>query len=302
MAILNIFSKRQKKLRGEVPDVYQYIEIPNELRVQVIHIWKDAFGDYVSYSKVPEVYKSIYDTLCREYGCFRLNDNDSNPFEGLATFLLSSPDYEKVLDVIELTFKYIDGVCRDYNYRYQTNPKISSDSAIQELNQRFQEHGVGYQYEATQLIRMDSKLIHTEVIKPALVFLQKPEYKGANEEFLKAHEHYRRGRCKECLNECLKALESTLKSICRKKGWVHKDTDTANTLINTCFQNNIIPQFLQSEFTSLRSTLESGVPTTRNTMSGHGQGINVIEVPPYLAAYLLHLTGSSIILLIEAAS
>jgi len=38
MAILELFSKRQKKLRGEVPDVYQYTDIPNPLRVQIIHI------------------------------------------------------------------------------------------------------------------------------------------------------------------------------------------------------------------------------------------------------------------------
>ena len=44
MPIYDIFSKRQKRLRGEFPDVYQYETIPNELRVQVIHIWRDAFG------------------------------------------------------------------------------------------------------------------------------------------------------------------------------------------------------------------------------------------------------------------
>ncbi len=34
--ITDIYSKRQKRLRGEFPDVYQYEDIPNELRNQII--------------------------------------------------------------------------------------------------------------------------------------------------------------------------------------------------------------------------------------------------------------------------
>lgn len=42
--IFDLFSKRQKKLRGDVPDVYVYDNIPNALRVQIIHIWSDSFS------------------------------------------------------------------------------------------------------------------------------------------------------------------------------------------------------------------------------------------------------------------
>ena len=72
MKVFNIFSKREKKRRGEVPDVYQYKTIPIVLRNQVIHIWKDVFGPPIyetmgglSYSKA---YKIIHDVLCREHG------------------------------------------------------------------------------------------------------------------------------------------------------------------------------------------------------------------------------------------
>jgi hypothetical protein len=44
MAHHEIFSKRQKRLRGEVPDVFSYEQIPGQLRVQVIHIWGDTIG------------------------------------------------------------------------------------------------------------------------------------------------------------------------------------------------------------------------------------------------------------------
>ena len=40
-----LFSERQKELRGEFPDVYQYETIPIvNYEIQVIHIWKDVFG------------------------------------------------------------------------------------------------------------------------------------------------------------------------------------------------------------------------------------------------------------------
>jgi hypothetical protein len=44
MAIFELFSKRQKRLRGETPDVFSYDGIPQSLRIQIIHIWRDAIG------------------------------------------------------------------------------------------------------------------------------------------------------------------------------------------------------------------------------------------------------------------
>jgi hypothetical protein len=44
MTVFDLFSKRQKKLRGDALDVYIYDNIPQPLRVQIIHIWHDALG------------------------------------------------------------------------------------------------------------------------------------------------------------------------------------------------------------------------------------------------------------------
>ena len=44
----------------------------------------------------------------------------------------------------------------------------------------------------------------------------------------------------------------------------------------------------------------SGVPTIRNKVSGHGQGMEVVEIPSYLAAHQLHLTATTILFLSEA--
>lgn len=147
---------------------------------------------------------------------------------------------------------------------------------------------------------MDSQFLHSDVVKPVLKVLSEKMYSGANEEFLSAHEHYRNKRYKECLNDCLKSFESVLKIICEKRKWKYSRNDTAKALLDSCFQNGLIPDYFQAQFASLRSGLESGVPTVRNKLSGHGQGIEQRDVPQYMARYLLNLTATSILLLTDA--
>ena len=150
------------------------------------------------------------------------------------------------------------------------------------------------------MIQVDSHFIHSEVVRPALNMLSDSMYEGANAEFLSAHNHYRAKRYKECLNDCLKAFESCLKAICGKRGWNYCEKDTVKPLIDIVFKNRLIPDFMQSHFKGLRSTLEAGVPTLRNRQSGHGQGSKEVCVAEYLAAYALHLTASNLLLLAKA--
>ncbi|MDE2740031.1 MAG: hypothetical protein OXI58_00435 [Gemmatimonadota bacterium] len=51
-------------------------------------------------------------------------------------------------------------------------------SCVEELNNRFKEHGVGYQFTNGQIICIDSEFIHTEVVKPALKLLDQQHYAG----------------------------------------------------------------------------------------------------------------------------
>lgn len=306
MTTLHLFSKRQKRLRGEIPEIYHFDDIPNTLRVQIIHIIRDAIGrdkGRIGGSKVDEAYKVIHDSLCREYGVFTLgnpnrNESDQN---SLFTFFLATKDFEKAMDVIEIAFVFIKKVIGNQitNYTYSTDLLIQPDDAILELNERFREHGVGYQFEESEIIRVDSTYMHTEVVKSTIKLLWNEKFLGANDEYMKAHEHYRNGRNKECLAECLKAYESTMKIICKESGWQYKETDTSKKLIEVCLQNNLIPSFIQNQYTSIRNLLESGIPTIRNRLGGHGQGQTQISVDDQITRYTLNLTGSNIIFLIE---
>ena len=202
--ITDLFSKRQKRNRGEVPDVYQYETIPPELRIQIFQIWTDAFGNTSTRGAV-SAYGYINKVLCREYGMLTLTEYSDSYFESVSKFFLQTEDTEKIIDIIELLFQYIDKYLRGYSPEF-SNQEVLPDEAIDELNYRFREHGVGYQYESGQIIRVDSQFIHSEVVRPALNMLSAPMYEGANAEFLSAHEHYRSKRYKECLNDCAQSI------------------------------------------------------------------------------------------------
>ena len=315
MAVFDLFSKRQKRLRGEAPDVYSYDKLPDALRVQIVHIVLGVMGNAEEYwsspspyghnrSVVASSYKAVVDILRREYGVFQLLENGSHDERGylgeLVDFFLRETNIDRSLDVVELCFRVINTGTRNFQYLRRRNASAVADDAIDELNQRFREHGVGYCFENKQIVRVDSQLIHAEVVKPALKLLDQQKYAGAQQEFLRAHEHYRTGNAKEALNECLKAFESVMKSICDDRGWSYGDGATARGLIKACFDNRIVPSFWQSHFSSLRGLLESGVPTGRNKLSSHGQGAAPTNVPMHLVGYALHMTAAAIVFLAEA--
>ncbi len=301
MRVRELFSRRQSKLRGEVPEVYTYAELPSQLRAQIVHIITDAFGEdrYPHLHDSYEVYEAVHQVLCREFGVFSLTPANSNR-EAVLNFVLRSDAVEQVLDVVEVCFHTMQNAIAGSDYSTTVDTKIDPNAAVDELNYRFRQHGVGYQFESGEIIRVDSKFLHAEAVKPTLKLLRDHAFDGANEEFLKAHEHYRHGNNKECLVEALKAFESAMKTICDLRGWQINPNDTAKKLIGACLRNGLLPEFSESQLMQVATLLESGVPTVRNRQGGHGQGAAPTAVSNHTARYSLNLTATTILYLIEA--
>jgi hypothetical protein len=279
-----------------------------ELTIQIVHIWNETIGQDqsgINWSQLTlnrEYLKNCYKILCKETGVFKLNEDDSNVegliiyFESIYKYFLEEECAEKALSVVELMMKTISKFSKEN--RREVN--INLDDTINELNHRFLENGVGYQYENGQIVRVDSEFIHAEAVKPALQLLSNPTYRGAQEEFLNAHEHYRHGRYDAALTDCLKAFESTMKIILDKHDWEYGKKDTSKRLIDCCLANELIPKFWTDHFNSLGNMLISSIGTPRNKLSGHGKGNDEIEVPEHLIQYVLHMTASTIVFLIKA--
>ena len=311
---MELYSKR-KNATENPPSAYRY-DLPTEFRNQVWHIWNDTIG-YVQQvpprsilyhglersdprsDEIFSVYERMNQFLCEEHGLIGLPGN--GPCNKLGDWFFRA-DTDTALDIIEVSMQMIHMAQDNYSFMSWVKPELKAQEACAKLNQRFQEHAIGYRLEQGRIVRIDSEFLHTEAVEPALRLMYTQGYEGAFQEFILAQKHYRQGQdhYDDCLTNCGKSLESTLKTICDRRKWRYKASDTASKLLEVVFSNGLVPGYLQTHFSALRATLEAGVPTIRNREGGHGSGEKPNEVPDYLAAYQLHLTASAVLFMIRA--
>ncbi len=305
------------KKQDTPPNTFRY-DLPEKFRNQFLHILKDSFGytdgplrrqvqigdqQGVATMAIYKIYAEICEELCESLGVLSLPGitSPTTPLRACWSYFLAA-DTEQALKMIEIAIGKIPDAQQDVYFALHVFPTISIEDATQKLNERFRENAIGYRMEGGKVIRLDSEFLHLETTEPALVLMHVNGYEGALEEFQLAHKQFREGPAHydDCLTNCLKSLESTLKTICNRRKWAYKTGDTASKLLDIVFTLNLIPRYLQSHFGAVRTALESGVPTIRNREGGHGSGEKPNEVPEYLAAYQLHLTASAIVFLIRA--
>ncbi|MCF8976421.1 STM4504/CBY_0614 family protein [Pseudomonas edaphica] len=301
MPVIELYSKRRKRELGLEPDVYTYESFNANLRAQICYVIDDVLG-IQNRNELERNYGSICEILRREYGVYKLVAGlhvRASVMDELGQFISLEQDIDRVLDAIELCFVIAESYRdKSYTYRYpQEDTGAYIDECVSELNTRFKEHGKGYEVSDGRVLRIDSELLHTEAVKPAISFLNQSEYAGPRDEFFGAYEHYRHGNLKEALNDALKAFESTIKVVLELRGWEYDKTSPAKKLLGVLLANNFLPSYHQNHLNAVSTLLESSVPTIRNKEGGHGQGSEVSEVEPEIAAYVLHMTASAIVML-----
>jgi hypothetical protein len=160
---------------------------------------------------------------------------------------------------------------------------------------RGREHDVIRTLERPKVIMRESEALHSQAIQPVLQLLQRPEYKGANSEYLAALEDYRKNDFGDCLTKCGSAFESVLKIICHRKSWPYDpNKDTANALIKIFLANMKLDAFYEQ---MLMTTA-----VLRNRLSAsRGAGPHSKSVPRHVALYALNVTASSILFMAQEA-
>jgi hypothetical protein len=310
MAIWDLFSKRQADAaKSGVEDVYQYDVIPKPLRVQIAQISIEAIGKVGARSGMYGLpdrnnprWQEIESIFCRERGVHGIHQGEFSG-ERVIAFMAecNTPDWLDLLELICVMIEFINTEDQ-YPYRREWGVAVERDEALTEINYRLRQAGVGYQFEEKHLIRVDSQYIHAEVVKPALALLSGREFSGPREEFLAAHQHYRRGEHRQAVSMAANALESTFKAIFDKKGWSYTKGARISDLVKVARANQLWPTYLDASFDQLLATLQSGLPKIRDNDASHGQGALPKEVPAYVAAYALHLAASKIVFITEAAA
>lgn len=300
MTLKPSWSRRKSAQNASTADVYQYISISQKLKRQFLYMIEDCGKQLrLEDDKILNIYKIAVDTLRRELGLRALADGGDYQHSFRLEFtnwLLAAGNVDNILDSIEFIVEALR-YCGEKRYFEDGNEKVQRQIEI--FNARLLEDGTGYQIRECQIIQISNEFLHSEVVLSALELLREKAFANANSEFLKAHSEFRDGSYEDCLIDCCKALESVLKVIASKRNWGLPDTATAKTLLDAAFTNSLVPAMLQSSFQSLRSMLESGVPTLRNKQAGHGQGTATREIPAHLAAFQIHQTAAVLVFLAE---
>ncbi len=309
MGIFDLFSKRQADAAksGQI-DVYQYVDIPSILRVQIHQIAIESIGligspgDRVFKGDIENnVWVNIERVYLREKG---LDGIAHESFAGARVLsFMRRCSAEEWLDFFELIVLGI-GISGDSNhqhFRQQWQVSITAANAVNEINYRLRQAGVGYLVEDYHLVRVDSQFIHAEVVKPTLALLSGSGFEGPRQEFLSAHQHYRAGEHRQAVAMAANALESTFKAIFEQKGWEYSKGARISDLVKVARARGLWPDYMDNSFDQLVATLQSGLPKIRDNDASHGQGAKPREVPAYIAAYALHLAASKIVFISEAA-
>jgi hypothetical protein len=141
MVLPPTYSRRKRQSEGNSPNIYHYDHIPPHLRIQIIHIFSDAIGDY-SESNYGADHDKCYDylvkSLCKDIGVLKLTDDPYlNSKEAFFEWIQSESNIDRLLDGYEQGLQLIDGYIRGHS-AFQYSVEMSPDDAIAEANARFQ--------------------------------------------------------------------------------------------------------------------------------------------------------------------
>jgi len=297
-----LFSQRNVPLPSELS-----YDIPDEVRKRILYVFNDNTSE--GHSGFSSLFEKIEIDLLKRYGnlsCSSYNAGRRHDEPVIEHFLCC--DDHKAIDFIEVCFKQL---------AYPGN-----DSYVKEINEIFQETGVGYEftplvehhvgeetflfghkrqgnvikYEYPRAIRREHQLLHKEIISQSLQLLSDNRLRVVNSEMLKAHSALRDGLYEDVITKSGSAFESFLKTTCKIKNWPYdEDKDSCKRLIDICREHNLFPKFYVPAFES--------VGTIRNKLGDvHGRGPSGgTQVKREYAEHMLHVTSAHMLFLAKMA-
>ena len=296
-----LLSQRLRDAEG-APEVYKYGEFPETFRNQFYTIVSNSL-EMASESSYGPSQATIVDWLCRAFSLVKGlkcicggTYYEENSLTALEVYIdkCSNLDFLDLMDFVFGSFISNSSIQKHLGIHRDT----FSRTAIAELNYRLKQNRLGYEFQHGEIIIKTNTITHEEIVKPALKLLTDEKFRGAEEEYLAAFEHFRNGQNKDAILNAEKAFESVMKIICQELGYAfNSKRDTAQKLIQILEDNRFYPSYMNDHMTAIRKTLESGAPVLRNKEAGHGQGPEVEIVGDEYVEYVLNLVATNMVFL-----
>lgn len=299
MAVKNLYSNRLQPKTEKL----EFDILPNELRIQLVYIWEQFFSQRYFPKEISDgCTKELVKILMKEHALesWPQTLQRSTNIHKIGIYFKKLENVEKCIDVVEIILTLIENsqnLITSLGYPY--NLDYNSNEVINEINDRFKLHGIGYQYLNFKILRLDSIILNSQLVEKTFTLLNSEKYKNVNTEFLTAHDHFRHKRNSDCVVWCLKSFESTIKIIANENNWTFKENLTARPLIQLLFNNNFFPKHTDQLIINFKTFLENSISLIRNKKGGHGAGNEVNIVPDSITQYMLYITGASINLIFE---
>lgn len=295
--------RRQVAQRAGQKDVFTYNEVPSFLRRQLKIILTDSigiYGDEYQPFKANGWWQAISEIMEKEIASFPAKSYGSTSYSRAMHFLEGEQDIDRWLSFVELACRVLNNLDDEYSRTRERGAKQAGKSAIEEINTRFRQNGLGYEFAAGEIVRVDNEFVHAEIVKPALALLSESAYEKANEDFRTAHRHYRSGEWKDAIVAANRAFESALKAICHLRSWTFDRSARASDLIKIVVKHGLLPDHLDAGLSAYVAMMKTGLPSVRNDAGGHGASPIDPPVSEHLAGYAINMTAANIVLIARA--
>jgi hypothetical protein len=309
----DIFSNRQ---RAQAPG-YKPDEVSERLRSRVMMLYADVVAGRMTagtYSHPEdhssEFWEQAHHALAVAYGRPVLSKaRVRSATEDLLAFLEQSSSSE-LFDFVEAGFKvpiawrlfaqeneFVDAlndVFRMEEAPYQLTPGVTRMESNPATSGPLSGGTVVVRVAFPRVVRVDDQVAHAEAVEPALSVLADPAYRGANDEFRRALDDYRRGDFEDCLGKCGSAFESVLKVLCHRKGIpCDPQRDTAGPLVDKVLARSTL------DVATFKEPLIAIARMRNRLSSSHGGGATLRRVDRHVAQFALTATAAAIVLLVQ---
>lgn len=192
--------------------------------------------------------------------------------EDEAQWLFTDGRPELVFDAIELAWSWFSGEHRD--------------SFSQRVNTYFDVEDCPWRLLHGELLQLDREFLGARVIETTMDGLAAGPFAGAADEFSMSVRAMQAGETKQAITEACKSYESMMKVL------VGHPTASADRLTGELLTQGHLDDLPEHLRNAIKSSVLMSLPVLRNKLTAHGQGVDVVAVPPAYAVLAVQLAGA----------